>query len=350
MRLQSLYDGDGWIDVPSIEKCGYFMNIFIGPRRNGKTFGVLKHMLTENRRFIYMRRTVEELELVTSDPECNPFLDMKQAGFSVDIVQKGKTWIFGDYETDQDGKRTITNRRGVGMPLSAVGKMRGFSGSGFTDLVFDEFIPDPLVPVRKAEGDAFLSFYDTINSNRELMGDPPLRVWLLANSNRLDSPILKSLMIIPDIERMQKKGIEYRILDNKIFVAVFRSKEITDMRRKTSLNSFLLGRGGNSYTDMALEAKFSYSDTSRVKKKSLKGFRPYLRIGSLYIWEYQSEHLYVCNSRFQACRYQYEDTPDDSIRVQIEHPEIKMMWLSDRITFSDAGVMYDFKRLFKIST
>ena len=99
-------------------------------------------------------------------------------------------------------------QRGIATSLSEIAHIRGFIGSGFSDLVFDEFIPEKGVVTRRTEGDAFLNAYTTINGNRELAGAPPLRAWLLANTNNIKSPVLDALNLTDDILWMRRKGKE----------------------------------------------------------------------------------------------------------------------------------------------
>ena len=45
-----LYEKDGWLNIPEIDKLGTWCNVIIGPRQVGKTYGTLKRLITEHRR------------------------------------------------------------------------------------------------------------------------------------------------------------------------------------------------------------------------------------------------------------------------------------------------------------
>ena len=63
-----LYTPEGWLDTKHIEevadKNDISFIIIIGKRQVGKTYGVLKLMLDEDKRFIFMRRVKVELEML----------------------------------------------------------------------------------------------------------------------------------------------------------------------------------------------------------------------------------------------------------------------------------------------
>lgn len=85
-----LYTGDGWVNIPAVAALGCWCNIIIGKRQVGKTFGTLKYMLDESLYFLYMRRTVNELQAVAADPDLNPFNALQSVGYDIGIQKTGK--------------------------------------------------------------------------------------------------------------------------------------------------------------------------------------------------------------------------------------------------------------------
>lgn len=82
------------------------------------------------------------------------------------------TYTIGRFEYEDGKPKQCLEKYGIGMTLPSIANIRGFNGSQFEDVVFDEFIPERIVIKRKAEGDALLNAYVTINGNRELEGKP----------------------------------------------------------------------------------------------------------------------------------------------------------------------------------
>lgn len=337
----TLYDQEGWINIPALVSLNCWLYVLIGPRQVGKTYGVLKEMLTQDRSFIFMRRTQEELDECMNNPKLNPFLKMRNEGYDIVCQKTQKTYMIGDSDPDSTKPR-ISNVRGVGMGLSTIHKVRGFDGSSFDDFVLDECIPEEIAVVRQAEGDAWLNAHTTISGNRELEGKPPLRCWLLANSNRLTSPILMSLELIRPIEKMIKRGDEYTII-NGIFIGIFKSHDIVEKRRKTTLMSHLQKQNPKSrFLEMALDNKFSAKETAYVQKMELKGFTPVCKVGINYMYE-RDDLYYFCGSPHKRTKV-YTDSDGDIRRFRLEYPFLKMYYTMGMCRFESAVNMQDFKK------
>ena len=76
----NIYTRDGWLDAKHIEEVADKNNIsfiiIIGKRQIGKTYGVLKLMLDEDKRFILLRGMRTELEMLERNVN-SPFEKIK---------------------------------------------------------------------------------------------------------------------------------------------------------------------------------------------------------------------------------------------------------------------------------
>ena len=174
--MQNLYTPEGWLNISYLGRQPVWLIVIIGKRQVGKTYGVLQYMLDNDLYHILLRRTTAEIDTISSTPDLNPF-KVFEPKYHVGLFKKGRFCEIKNYFTDPDGAIEQGKQRGIATSLSQIASIRGFNGSAFTDLVFDEFIPEKGVVTRKTEGDAFLNAYTTINGNRELSGMPPLRCW-----------------------------------------------------------------------------------------------------------------------------------------------------------------------------
>ena len=333
--MKNIYTPDGWINVPEIASCGAWLNVITGPRQVGKTYGTLKYMIEQKRPFILMRRTVEEVQFLGINNAVNPFA-VYAPEHDIRMDRAGK--ILNIKEDDEI--------IGICLGLPTVATIRGFSAGRFTDIVFDEFIPEKHVVTRKTEGDALLNAYTTINGNRELEGRPPVRMWLLANSNNINSPILTSLGLVDPILQMREKGREIWQRDGVLIVQP-KSGRIIEQRRQTAMMKHLQQTGSaERFTGMALDNEFSYNDQTLVGKMPLSGLKPLCGIGPLYFWQRADGFLYVCRASHKAEIFADNEFTREQFRDDY-------WWMFDQyraglMRFADLHLLELFKALFSI--
>lgn len=344
-----LYESGGWVNIPSIASLGCWCNILIGKRQVGKTYGTLKYELENNIHFLYLRRTTTEFEAITSDPELNPFLPLRSAGFEADVVKSGKvTYSIGKYEYDEDGKPTkCLEKYGIGMTLPSIANIRGFNGSQFEDVVFDEFIPEKIVVKRKAEGDALLNAYVTINGNRELQGKKPLRIWLLANAFDIASPILVELGVVDEIAKLARTGKEWTVTNSGVFIGMPKSSAVSEKRANTAFMRHMMKNKNSKFYQMAMENKFSYNDLTAVRPMNLRGMQPAFEVAGLYCYQYDGNHYYLCSSPHQS-RETYPDTAAGKQAFRLAHPYFQMMLVLNQVWVSDVPILIKIKSFLDI--
>ena len=67
-----IYLQNGYLNIKQILSYGLPFNFVVGGRGTGKTYGTLKTAYEEHMRFILMRRTQAQCDLINK-PEFNPF-------------------------------------------------------------------------------------------------------------------------------------------------------------------------------------------------------------------------------------------------------------------------------------
>ena len=351
--MSDLYLPEGWLNYDYIinkyiitQKA--WLVIILGKRQVGKTYGALRSMLKWDLQHVLLRRTTAELDLITASPDLNPYKAFEPE-YRVGLFKQNKKlcricdWLPGD-----EGKAIPGDQRGIATSLAEIAHMRGFSGRAFTDLVFDEFIPEKGVITRKTEGDSFLNAYTTINGNRELEGLPPLRAWLLANTNRIDSPILDALHVTDDILYMRRKGIEELLTNEGYYILQPISQKVTELRSETALMRAISKK--SDFYKMAMENEFSYDDSPYIKNIPIKHLQPAFSYDDkLFCWEKPGGY-YICRAKFKSVNApKYSASRTDRERLAMEFAWMKPYYYAGCILFSDLGMISMFKQIFDIN-
>ena len=305
----------------------------IGKRQVGKTYGVLQMMLENETPFILMRRTITEMEFICNDIN-NPFTAIPNS--NVHIKKDSKYSASMHRDTPESDAKYI----GEVMSLSTIAKIRGFNGQIYTDVVYDECIPENHVMKIRNEEDAFLNAYVTISGAREENGEKPLRMWLLANSNNIDTPILRALNITEQVEKMENKQQELCILPNRgIMIVRPFSEFITEKRKKTSI--FKAVGTDSNFAQMALANKFSYNDFSDIAHFNLKAFTPIFAYDGITCYRHKSQdrlHFVGFEDRTLPDKRIYGASDRGRKKLMRDFPTLRDYYVQNRITFDDMTI------------
>lgn len=340
-----LYLPEGWLNFEYIDSLPFWLCIILGKRQVGKTYGALQTMLRKNYYHILLRRTTAELDTICASPDLNPY-KIFEPEFQVGLFKQAKKLCrICDYILDEEGRAVPSDQRGIATSLAEIAHIRGFNGSAFTDLILDEAVPEKGVITRRTEGEAFLNAYVTINGNRELEGRKPLRAWLLANTNRIDSPILESLNIVDDILYMRRKGKEELLTQRGVLILQPDSVKISEQRAETALMKQVNHK--SDFYGMAMENEFSYDQSPYIKTISIKGLLPAWNYDdSIYCWQTNTGY-YLCRAPFKK-GYYYEGSRTGREKLSMEWNILKQYYYAGLMLFSDLRVLSIFKNIFDI--
>lgn len=333
-----LYTNEGWLDIPHIYEVGVKNNInfyiIIGKRQVGKTYGTLKFMIENNNPFIFLRTNQRELDTVIGGFD-SPFDKIEEYAGLIKFKKEGE-YSSGIYLLDDTGENA-TNI-GKAAAITTFGHIRGINGDRFTDVVYDEFIPEEHMNRLKAAGSALLNLHDSVNGNRELEGRPCLRVWLLANSNDLCNSVLESLNLVKIIEKMTIRGEEYKIDKKRGYMVLLPdSSVIVSQRAKGGLYK-MIGTD-NDYARMSLGNEFSKNDFSDVKSMPLMEYNPFITVGRISIHMHKwNKTLYITDKVKAKARHTYTETDSDIRRLNRQFPDLRPCYMSGRAIFQDMNV------------
>ena len=335
LKYMKLYLENGYAAQYSIIEQGNTFIFEVGARGTGKTYGAMDYLITWNKRFIYLRRTQNEADLVKSDL-LNPFkaLNMDK-GYD---VKPGRGKNIFPFLKD---KEVI----GYGAGLSTFANIRGVDFSDVDIIFYDEFIPEKQARPIKEEYDALMNMYETVNRNRELQGKKPVKLVCCANSNRLDNPIFLGLQIVNKAAKMMEKGTEeFHDKSKDLTLIMFMRSPISDQKKETALYKLT---AGSDFQRMAIYNQFDY-DNENIRPSKIREYTPSVRIGELCIYKHKHRREYYVNCK-QFGTFPKTYTTSDMDRKRFFQQQIHLWdaYIMNHVFFEDAVSVYLFEKYFE---
>ena len=319
-------------EVPSEDKLRPF-NFIIGGYGIGKTYSAIDRAICSYfGRFMYLRNTREQLQ------ECccefgNPFKKWaSDHNREISIKMEKSHAVIWDNETGETA--------GYGANLSTFENLRGLDASSCELVLFDEFIENRTLTFDQYK--TFVRMYETINRNRELLEQPPLKVICLSNAQRLGNPILRGFNLIPIIEGMQKSG--QRVYSTPQIRIELPFSEVSEAKKETALYK---ATEGALFQKEALNNNFINDSFTGVKKVNLNEYIPMVCIDDIYIYKHKSEVLYYACS-VPAKVQKFRSIDNFIIFYKLYGLQLKLAVGSEKIYFSDYSTKVDLLTLLKM--
>ena len=287
-----LFDKNGYVNIPMIMQHPATFIFIYGGRGTGKTYGTLKHFIRSHTKFIYLRRLQSQVDLVKRD-DMQPFKTLNRDNkWNIQPYPVNKyVSAFFESEENEDGKLVPKGETlGLLTSLSTFSNLRGVDGCDITAMCLDEFIPELNERPIKGEADALFNAYETINRNRELKGEDPVKLLCLANSNRIDNPLFMELNLVRRAEKIRKEGREY-LYDPKrkmLLIDLYKSK-ISEEKSDTAL--YQLTKGTEFY-EMAIRNSFINEERGRIETRPIREYKPVVSIGEITVYKHKSRKEY----------------------------------------------------------
>jgi hypothetical protein len=297
----NIYQDSGYIDIRKILSLGLPFIFLVGGRATGKTYGSLKVVIEDDIRFIYMRRTQTQADLINK-PEFSPYKSLNtDLGWNIGTESISK-YNAGFYRQVEEDGRLISQGSPLGYTcaLSTVSNIRGFDASDVELQIYDEFIPEKHERPIKEEGKALLNSYETINRNRELNGKKPVQLLCMANANDLANPVFMELGLVKKAYEMKKKTktnkTHQEIYINRergILLIIMDDSPISERKAQTAL--YRLTRGSD-FEAMSIKNDFTSEEVGRIKSKPLAEYKPIVTVGEITIYEHKSNRTYYVST------------------------------------------------------
>ena len=287
-----IYDSSGYVNVRGILDEGYPFNFLVGGRGTGKTYTTLKVAKEDGRRFMLMRRTQSQADLI-SKPEFSVFKPLNEdLGWNV-MVKSISKYNSMFYEPGGDAEEMLH-------PI------------GYT---------------------CALSTLSNMNRNRELKGIAPIQMVCLANANDITNPVFESLKLIRIADKMQK-GNSDRWTDDKRGIQLIMLHRSPISRKKSDTVLYNL-TDGSEFANMALDNDFNV-DRQHVRPRPLSEFTPICSIGELCIYRHKSENrLYATTHLSGIFNKKFSLSDTDRLHYQRIYRSHWDMYIGGKIDFED---------------
>ena len=290
--MGKIYNREGWVNWDWILSDPASFVMMVGPRGVGKTYGVFDKAISENRPFIYLRRLKTQLDLC-GKPSGNPFRKIS-IDRRINIVPFKSDGVIS-FRHDSRGGPEVA----CGVALSTVATVRGVDFSDYDLIVFDEAVPMAGEKPIKNEFDTFLNFYETVNRNRELAGEKPVKCILLGNANKLSNPYFTGWKFTKTALRMIRGGqMVYRTPDGSRMMVLLQNSPISEKKSGTALYQ----NANKDFLSMALDNSFK-TDETKIKSEPLKEYIHLVSVGEIGIYKHKAERRYYVSSQMGVPYY-----------------------------------------------
>lgn len=342
--MKSFYNERGFLNAHAILNYGMAFNYIWGGRGTGKTYGFLKLCIEENLTFIYMR-SLESQSKMSKRPEMSIYKKInKDTGTNIIPASMGVDNIYGMYNTDADGN--IEKLVGYCASLSTCANVRGIDFSDVDVIIYDEFIPKPTERAVTQAGFAFNDFYETVNRNRELMGEKPVQCFLLTNSNRLECDMFmyKKLMNKVNDMTINKKSLSI-MKDKNIALFNLWDSPISEEKKDTVL--YQSEDEDSDFFAMSIKNEFYNADYTGIKSRNIKEYRPICTVGEITIYEHKSRELFYTTEHSAGSPEYYNVTSRDIKAFRRDYIWLYEFYLDRLVEFENVTVKALFEYYFR---
>lgn len=345
----NIYQNDGYLDVGGLIGTGMPFIFITGARGVGKTYGVLKYCIENNKRFILMRRTGAEMDFLSANENNNPFAALNaDLGCNYGVERTSRhTCTIVEREFDENGEIVSRTPMGMVIALSTVANIRGFDASWAEVLFYDEFIPERHVRPIRDEHTAFLNAVETISRNRELKTGHTLQVICASNSNRLDNAIYYGLNLVSKVVAMQKKEQEVSVLRERgICLVNVMNSPISARKANTALYRMARGTG---FEDMALSNRYiGEYDSGNIKSCPLTEYVPKVAIGELCLYRHKARPEWYATTHIQGAVNRLSTSDTDKAKFRLSYGYLWRLYLDGKLIFENRLCEIMFTRIFGV--
>lgn len=255
--------------------------ITYGGRSTGKTYSCLKYVIQHNMKFVFIKRTLEDVKLLTSGNKLGRTKEMFTTDFDASPfkpLNRDFNWnirafsvypgLGGFYKCDKSNN-PVGDPVGYIVALSGIGKIKGFDLSDADVMIYDEFCPKAYEIVSKNEETEILDLYKTVSRDREHRGKKPLQLWAMANSDSVVCPLTQAFNLLNTLAEMAINDTEY-YYNEETTLLLHKLKTSSEFIEQEGKSPIYRAAAGSKWASMALGNNFAFTDFSMVGRVPMK--------------------------------------------------------------------------------
>lgn len=300
-------------DIENFPDCWCY--IVYSRRGPGKTYSGLKTHVMEQFPIIYIKRTVEDVNTISSgtnthNADLSPYVPINR-DMLTDIQPQSITKGLGAFYKCLDGEPQGEPISYI-MALNKIKTVKGFEASRCEWVLFDEFIPQIGERINHREGEQLLDLYMSILRDKVARGGKELKLILFANAEDISTPVTRELEVVDDLALLNVSG-ENNIMyleDKGILLHHIIPEEVPKVKMQDTQLGIYKAMGKTAWGRKTFEGEFANNDFSNVCNMSLKnmtGFcHIYYKAHDYYIYiKDETGVFYMCESRIK-CEFNYD--------------------------------------------
>lgn len=313
---------------------------FIGGRGIGKTYSGIDTIFTKYKCPFYLRTTNQDMVACQFGNPFSTYNHNNDTSYGLDYKEKiGMGYIYSDYPDN-------TQRIGYCGALAQISTVRGLGFEDVDVILYDEFQSE--IHRRKTTkelGKALLNFYETVNRNRELIGKPPVKMYLLSNSISLENDILITYDIVREIQEMLIKGQTRRTLKDRGIYIDLCQNDVSNLKANTNLYQSVKG---SNFIDESLGNQFT-NDALYTVDRSVKiiEYYPYIQIAQYCIYKHKSKDMYHIACKTEKALHKYSKEQGRAVRLHFGNIYTSRLFFN-AITFDSINTKIGFERLLEM--
>ena len=279
-----------YYDLSNIQGYDKLVNIIVGARGIGKTYGLKKRALTRYKdnaeQFIYMKRTKDDI-LETISKFYDDIEDEFE-GYTFKF-EKGNIYFYKTDLEDYDDFDKEDYIAGFYRALSQVAGKKSIPYPKVTTIIYDEFTHEPGTWKLANEPFHLMEFYNTVARQRE-----NVRMYLLSNAISITNEYFRYFKL--EINEGDTYGF---YVNGEVVLHISESKAFTESAQSKRTYALYKQTG---YSDYAVDNKFFYDNSNFVgKRPDDLIYRFTIVFNNLYfgVWQRSiNEMLYIDSDKY----------------------------------------------------